>query len=137
MRHLLSVCVLGCFFSADEGGSGSSEPVEKKGIKETLEAMQFGFASAKAVAEALPGGITIIDLFKALPVLQTAPEAIEGADEIPAELLDLSDSECVVILEKAKGYLGADASDEKVKAVAVAAIKSGLAGAQFFGAIKS
>lgn len=108
--------------------------MEKKSIKELEEAMVFGLSIAKAGIDALGDGVDIGDLFAILPVLKLAPEAIKGAEEIPAELADLSDAEVDHLVARV-GELLPKLPSHKAKAVALKATQFGLVGVQLFSIV--
>ena len=68
-------------------------------IKNTLEVIDFGMAIAQGVFGALKddGKITIGDLPQLMPALVAMPAAIEGIDQLPAELKDLDEKEVTLI----------------------------------------
>ena len=66
---------------------------EKYGIAETKEAMIFGVTMAMAVDEATQDGFQWTDVFKMVPALTKLPAAVEGIQNVPAELSDLSEAE--------------------------------------------
>ena len=66
---------------------------EKYGITETKEAMIFGVSMAMAVDEATQDGFQWTDVFKMVPALTKLPVAVEGIQEVPTELSDLSETE--------------------------------------------
>lgn len=74
---------------------------EKKSIKETLEMLEGMGEAAAIVKKIAEGGLSIADLAHikdvaaALPVMK---EAVDGADEIPAELKDLDKVEVTQII---------------------------------------
>lgn len=79
----------------------------KYGIKETLEVLDFGLVFAKSAKLAMADGeATVGDLKYAFPVLQLAPEALEGIQLIGKELQDLDAAELAQLEAKAKEYVG-------------------------------
>jgi hypothetical protein len=68
-------------------------------IKETKEAIKFGMAVGAGVFQSLKddGKITLADASNFFGAVLELPTAIMGANQIPAELSDLSDSELVEI----------------------------------------
>lgn len=64
------------------------------GIKELKEMVSFGLTIPEAYYRAKEDGdIDISDIVHLYPIVQKAPDAIMDADEIPEELLDLTEEE--------------------------------------------
>lgn len=99
-------------------------PVEKQGIKELTEVVDFLFDVAEAVQNANEDGkITIGDAPKFLRGLMKAPAAIGGANLIPQEIADLSEEELKQITDRIKERF--DIEDDKFEAYVENAIVSG------------
>jgi hypothetical protein len=100
------------------------DPVEKQGIKELTEVIDFLFDVAEAVQNSNEDGkITIGDAPKFLRGLMKAPAAIGGANVIPQEIADLSEEELKQITDRIKERF--DIEDDKLEAYVENAIVSG------------
>ena len=109
--------------------------MEKFGIKELSEAVVFGIQAAESVGAALADGIDMSDLVTLLPVVMSAPSALAGITEIPAELSDISEEEIAAIVELVNANLGS-VDNEKAKAVGLKAVQLSLIIAQLIVLIK-
>lgn len=66
----------------------------KFGIKETEDVLRFGLSLQKGIGKAKADGVVNwMDVGHIMPVIQTASAAINGADQIKNELLDIDDNE--------------------------------------------
>jgi hypothetical protein len=100
------------------------DPVEKQGIKELTEVIDFLFDVAEAVQMANEDGkITIGDAPKFLRGLMKAPAAIGGANVIPKEIADLTEEELKQITDRIKERF--EIKDDKLEAYVENAIVSG------------
>lgn len=66
---------------------------EEIGIQETKEAMIFGISIAMAIDDITQDGFQWTDILKLVPALTELPKAIDGIQQVPSELGDLSDDE--------------------------------------------
>jgi len=73
---------------------------EQHGIQQTKEALIFGVSLAMAVDEATQDGFSWTDIFKMVPALTKLPAAIEGIEEVPTELSDLSEAERTELIKE-------------------------------------
>jgi hypothetical protein len=104
-------------------------------IKETKELVSFGLSAGVAIAKALEDGkFGVIDVIKFLPVLKAAKEAFQGVDQIPAELLDLSDIEKDELVQMVKSDF--DLPDDKVEAMIEAGFEVALSVLQIVTSLK-
>lgn len=86
------------------------------GIKDTLEVLEFGFATQRAISEALADKkINIFDAPLALKPLLTASAAFEGFDKVKAELLNLDEAELNELKEFVQDRF--DIADDEVEAL--------------------
>lgn len=86
------------------------------GIKDTLEVLEFGFATQRAISEALADKkINIFDAPLALKPLLTASAAFEGFENVKAELLNLDDNDINQLRDFVQSRF--DIADDKVEAL--------------------
>lgn len=86
------------------------------GIKDTLEVLEFGFATQRAISEALADKkINIFDAPLALKPLLAASAAFEGFENVKAELLNLEAAE----LDQLQAFVQSrfDVADDEVEAL--------------------
>lgn len=70
------------------------------GINESKDLVRFGLLCGKAAAKALEDGkISIFDLRHLVPLLQPLAHAIDGIEQVPAEIRDLSPEEFQELLQ--------------------------------------
>ena len=106
------------------------------GIKETKEAVLFGFVLASALKESLKDGrVGIGDLPKVFRVLQAAPEALANLSKVPAELSDLTSEEYDELVSAVEPYLEGLVGDE-VQTVIILALDTIKKVGELIGAIK-
>jgi hypothetical protein len=68
------------------------------GIKESLELVDLILALSQAIKEAKKDGIlNWMDIPKFAPVIIAAKKAIEGSDQIEAEIKDLNETEAQIV----------------------------------------
>lgn len=99
-------------------------------IKETKELLVAGFQGAAIFKSALADGkIGIGDIGLILPLIGVLNSAVDGIDQVPAELADLSEGEYDELVEAARPYI-VDLAPEQIQAVIfeVLAIVKGLLG---------
>ena len=108
----------------------------KTDIKDTKEALDFGFALIGAIkaSKESEGGIGINDLGNLVVVLPKFSPAIEGADTIPAELKDLDKDEAKELMEFASMRLGESLNKKELVEKIEKALKAVLA---VFEAVKA
>ncbi len=109
---------------------------EAKGVKETKELISLGIALEKAVVAAKADGkIDINDLPLLLAVLPKLQPAIDGIDQIPAELKDLSAPEAADVVAYVMAELAI--GEGKAKEVALKAVALGVAALDLFRTIQA
>ena len=72
-----------------------------KGVKETVELLEGMGAAAALIKKIAKDGLSVSDLVYLKELSDSLPEfkaAVEGADEIPAELKELDESEVLQII---------------------------------------
>ena len=107
------------------------------GIKETKEALVFGLEVGAGVFAALKddGKVTVGDALVFTPAMVSLPAALDGADQIPAELKDLDENELMEIKDLVLGKL--PTVGDKWYTVAAESINMGISAMKIFSAFKS
>lgn len=113
--------------SASKGESMSTEVAKvQMGIKDTDEVVTLIILAAKgAIESAADGKFDASDLPKLMPALLAAGPAIEGIQNVPAELWDLDSEEGVKIVGRIAGEL--TLSNEHAKKILVAGLQAAVA----------
>ena len=93
------------------------------GIKETKEALLFGIGLAMKIDEVTQDGFQWTEVFELIPPLTKLPEAVSGAEEIPAELADMDEAERAELIEEVKKL---DFASEYSEEVAEQGLRVGL-----------
>lgn len=108
------------------------------GIKETKEVLLLGFAVGKAykAAKQDDGEITMMDFSHLVNLFPVIGPAIEGANNIPNELKDLSKEEIEELMTFSAAHLGelAGSNEELVEKISKG-LKAGLAILSFIKAL--
>jgi hypothetical protein len=108
----------------------------KLGIKETKEAVDLVLAVAKIVVEATKDGkVDAQDLGLLIALIPVVQPAVEGANQIAAELKDLEVAEATELAAHVAAKLALPT--EKAQAVAQAALKAAVAVFALVKAIKA
>ena len=95
---------------------------ELKGIKETKEAVDLGLGLAKALKAAKADGkIDVADIAHLIPLLSVASTAVDGADQVVAELKDLSEAEAAELITHI--MTGLVVEDAKARAIVEKSLK--------------
>jgi len=101
---------------------------EKKGLKETKEVLDLGFALGGAVKQGLADGkLGLEDMGLLVALIPSLGPAFDGIGDVPAELKDLDSDEAKELLEYAGAKLGAVFSDEELLLKINAGLEVGLA----------
>jgi len=101
---------------------------EAKGIKETKEVLDLGFALGGAIKQGLSDGkLGVEDLGLLMTLIPTLGPAFDGIGDVPAEFKDMDSDEAKELLEYAGQKLGAVFSDEELLAKINAGLEVGLA----------
>jgi len=93
------------------------------GIIETKEALMFGVGLAMAIDEATQDGFQWTDVFSLIPPLTKLPSAIDGADQIPAELDDMDEEERAELVQAIEEL---DFASEHSEAIAEQGLRAGV-----------
>lgn len=97
----------------------------KRGIKETLEILEFGLAVAKFSHDNLTNGIGLDDVLAAVGPARLAGAGIEGWKEVDDEIMDLDEEEEGVIIARVQTKF--PVPNERAKSIALAAMRAGFA----------
>lgn len=101
---------------------------KKKGNKETKDVLALGFAFAKAYKAAKADGqVNSMDLPLLVSAFPALGPALEGIDQVPAELKDLDLEEVGDILAFSAAHLSESADSESLKRKVEKSLKLGLA----------
>lgn len=100
---------------------------EKKGLKETKEVLDLGFAIGKMIQEGLKDGkLGMEDLGLLMGLIPHVGPAFDNISEVPAELKDIDAEEAKELLEYAGLKIGGIFSEAELVAKINAALKLGL-----------
>lgn len=106
------------------------------GTKELKDLLDFALVGVEAgVKMAADGKFDMADLVQVWPVVQAAPAAFAGIDQLPAELKDLDSAEAAELVAHIVAKLAVD--DAKAVAIVDASLKILVAGHGLFLAIKA
>ena len=84
------------------------------GIKEISEVVKFVCALGNAIGEAAKDGqVSLGDAAGLIPLLYKLPSAVDGIDQIPAEVKDLSEDEMAELAQLVKDEL--DLPQDKIE----------------------
>lgn len=88
-------------------------------IKETKDVISFGLLASKVLGDDLADGkMSVMELFGLLKLRGPAMEAISGANQIPAELLDLDSAEAAEIIAMIREAVGSHVTSDDAKGIA-------------------